>query len=185
MAKNVTLLDKNRTGLIVIDIQKKLIKKMQDPELLVANACKLIEGFKILERPIFLTEQNPKGLGKTETAVKKALKNVEVIEKMSFSCCGVKGFVNNLCKQKINQIVLCGIEAHVCIWQTALDLLANNFQVVVVKDGVSSRNDLDKETLLNQMRINHIQVSTTETVLFELLKSAESEAFEKISELIK
>ena len=185
MIKNLLLLDKKRTGLVVVDMQKKLLKAMPNPDLLKENVLKLIEGFKIIERPIFLTEQYPEGLGKTETAIKKVLKEVEIEEKMSFSCCGIKGFSQKLRKQKVDQVVLCGIETHICIRQTAMDLLSEGFGVVVVKECVSSRKEIDSETALNQMQANRIQISTTETVLFELLEIAGTDEFKKISELIK
>jgi nicotinamidase-related amidase len=185
MARNLQLLDTKRTGLLVVDMQKKLLKTMPNPELLTENVLKLIDGFKIIERPVFLTEQNPAGLGKTETAIKKALKGIEILEKLSFSCCGIEGFSQKLRKQKIDQVVLCGIETHICIWQTAMDLLYDGFDVIVVKDCVSSRKEIDSETALNRMQANRIQLSTIETVLFELLKKAGTDEFQKISALIK
>ncbi len=185
MTRNLQLLDKERTGLLVIDMQKKLLKAMPTPEILKENVLKLIEGFKIIERPVFLTEHYPEGLGKTETAIKKVLKGVEIEEKLSFSCCGIEGFSQKLRKQKINQVVLCGIETHICIWQTAMDLLYHSFDVTVVKDCVASRKEIDSETALTRMQANRIQISTTETVLFELLGKAGTDTFQKISELVK
>jgi nicotinamidase-related amidase len=185
MARNLQLLDKKRSGLLVVDMQKKLLKTMPNPDLLTENVLKLIEGFKIIERPVFLTEQYPEGLGKTEPAIKKALKGVEIGEKLSFSCCGIKGFSQKLRKQKIDQVVLCGIETHICIWQTAMDLLYDSFDVSVVKDCVCSRKVIDHETALNRMQANRIQISTTEIVLFELLEKAGTDDFKKISELVK
>ena len=185
MARNLQLLNKKRSGLLVVDMQKKLLKTIPNPDLLTENVLKLIEGFKIIERPVFLTEQYPEGLGKTETAIKKALKGIEIGEKLSFSCCGIEGFSQKLRKQKIDQVVLCGIETHICIWQTAMDLLYNSFDVIVVKDCVSSRKEIDNENALNRMQANRIQISTTETVLFELLEKAGNDEFKKISELVK
>ena len=185
MDRNLQLLNKERTGLLVIDMQKKLLKTMPAPDILKENVLKLIEGFKIIERPVFLTEHYPEGLGKTETAIKKVLKGVEIEEKLSFSCCGIEGFSRKLRKQKIDQVVLCGIETHICIWQTAMDLLYHSFNVTVVKDCVASRKEIDGETALARMQANRIQISTAETVLFELLGKAGAEPFQKISELIK
>lgn len=185
MATNLKLLEKNRAGLLVIDMQKKLLKTMQHPDLLVENVLKLIEGFKVFNQPIFLTEQNPEKLGKTDTTIKKALKNIEVQEKWSFSCCGIKGFPHLLRTHQISQTVLCGIESHICVWQTAMDLSYDQFEVVVAGDAVSSRKEIDKTTILNRMLANSIQVSTVETILFELLKQAETDELDKISEIIK
>ncbi len=185
MARNLQLLDKKRSGLIVVDMQKKLLKTMPALDLLKSNVLKLIEGFKIIERPVFLTEQNPEELGKTETAIKKVLKGIEIEEKLSFSCCGMKGFSQKLRKQKTDQVVLCGIETHISIWQTAMDLLYDGLDVIVVKDCVSSRKEIDNETALNQMQANGLRISTVETVLFELLEKAGIDEFQKISELVK
>lgn len=185
MSRHPMLLEKKRTGLLVIDIQEKILAVMDQPERVVENTVKLIKGFKILQLPIFVTEQYPQGLGETVAPIKEVLGEVEIKEKLSFSCCGIEGFTRSLRSQKIDQVVLCGIENHVCIWQTAMDLVHEDFVVAVVRDGVSSRNTIDCEAALNRMIYQGINVTTTEMVFFELLREAGTDEFKEVAELIK
>lgn len=185
MPRNPILLDRNRAGLLVIDIQKKILAVMAEPEKVVENAVRLIKGFKILKCSIFITEQYPEGIGKTVTQIKRALGSVEIPEKLTFSCCGIEGLTRSIRKQKIDQLILCGIESHVCVWQTAMDLVFDGFQVSVVRDAISSRNNEDYEAALHRMVVHDIEVSTTEMVLFELLKEAGTAEFKKMAKLIK
>jgi len=185
MPRNPVLLDKKRTGLLVIDIQKKILDVMAEPERVLGNSVKLIKGFKILECPIFITEQYPEGIGKTVIQIKRALGKVEIPEKLSFSCCAIDGLMKSFRVKKLDQMVLCGIESHVCVWQTAMDLIHSGFMVSVVRDSLSSRHHVDYETALNRMAVHGIEVTTTEMVLFELLKEAGTDEFREISKLIK
>jgi len=185
MSRNPLLLDRKRAGLLVIDVQEKLLAVMAEPERVVENTIKLIKGFQILERPIFVTEQYPEGVGKTVAPIKKALKDVHIHEKITFSCIGMEGLVHTVWSQKIDQVVLCGIESHVCVWQTAVDLLYQGFTVAVVRDAVSSRKEIDCETALHRMASQGIALVTVEMVLFELLERAGTDAFKKVMKLIK
>ena len=185
MSRNTILLDRNRVGLLVIDIQQKLLKVMAHQDQVVENTVKLIKGFKIFQSPIFVTEQYPEGIGKTATPIKKVLGDVEIQEKLTFSCCGVEGLIHSLRSKKIDQLVLCGIETHICVWQTAMDLIDQGFMVDVVKDAVSSRKDVDYETALARMLHHGIDVVTTEMVLFEILERAGTDEFKEIAKLIK
>lgn len=185
MSRNNLLLDRNRTGLLVVDIQKKILAVMAHPERVVENTVKLIKGFKIIGCPIFVTEQYPKGIGKTVDAIKEVLEDIKVQEKLTFSCCGIEGFIRSIRSRKIDQVVVCGIESHVCVWQTVMDLVHEDFIVVVVRDALSSRKDEDYEAALNRMASQGIGVSTTEMVLFELLEKAGTDEFKEVAELIK
>ena len=185
MLRNPLLLDRSRTGLLVIDIQEKILAVMAHPDRVVENTVRLIKGFKILGCPVFATEQYPEGIGKTVGPIKKALDDVEIREKVTFSCCGIEGLTQLFRTQKIGQLVLCGIESHVCVWQTAMDLVYDGFIVSVPRDTLSSRNDEDNEAVLNRMRAHGIEVTTTETVLFELVKEAGTDDFKKVAKLIK
>lgn len=185
MKRNPELLDRNRATLLVVDIQEKILSVMTNPEEVVAESVKLIKGFQLLDCPIFITEQYPKGLGPTVKEVKDAIGETGIPEKMTFSCCGAPDLLTQIRQAKRDQIILCGIETHVCVWQTAMDLLINRFSVTVVRDAVSSRKESDYKTALTRMRMKGISVSSTEMVLFELLQSAEAEAFKDISKLIK
>ena len=185
MSRNPILLDRNRVGLLVIDIQQKLLKVMAHQDQVVENTVKLIKGFKIFQRPIFITEQYPEGIGKTVTPIKKVLGEVEIQQKLTFSCCGIEGLVHSFRSEKVDQLVLCGIETHICVWQTAMDLLDQGFRVSVVKDAVSSRKDMDYETALSRMILHGIDVVTTEMVLFEILERAGIDEFKEVAKLIK
>jgi nicotinamidase-related amidase len=185
MLRHPVLLDRNRTGLLVVDIQEKILAVTSRSKQVVENAVKLIKGFKILERPIFITEQYPEGLGNTVDPIKKVLEEAEIHQKLTFSCCGIEGLTRQIRTQKIDQLVLCGIESHVCVWQTAMDLAYDGFKVSVVGDALSSRTDENHEAALKRMASHGIEVTTTEMVLFELLKEAGTDAFKAVSKLIK
>ena len=183
--RNEKILRKENSALLIIDIQKRILDVMQNPERVVTNTVKLIGGFKILNTPIFYTEQYPKGLGETEATIKNALGETEAIQKLSFSCSGAGNLFNELKEKGITQIVIAGIESHVCVQQTVLDLLVNNIQVDLAADAVSSRNSFDYETALNRMRLNGAEVTTTEAILFELLEVCSTDEFKKISKIVK
>ncbi len=183
--RNKKILRRNNAALLLIDIQERILGVMQNPGRVISNTIKLINGFKILNTPIFFTEQYPKGLGETEAAIKNALGEAEAIQKLSFSCSGADSLFDELKEKDINQVVVAGIESHVCVQQTVLDLQANNFQVNLAADAVSSRNIFDYETALNRMRQNGAEVTTTEAILFELLEVCGTEEFKKISKIVK
>ena len=185
MVRNSRLLEKEHTGLIIIDMQTKLLKAMLHKDEMMENCKKLMAGCKILKVPIFLTEQNPKGLGKTSAALKKVMGEIEPWEKTSYSCAGIEGFVRQLRTQKLDQLILTGIESHVCIWQSALDLLNTGFQVTVAQDCISSRKQEDFDIALKGMQQEGIALKSTEMILFELLKTCNDEGFKKILALIK
>lgn len=185
MSRHPVLLDRKRAGLLVVDIQEKMLAVMAEPERVVENSVKLIKGFKILACPIFVTEQYPDGIGKTVDPIAKVLEDIEIPDKLSFSCCGIEGLTHSFRSKKIDQVVLCGIESHVCVWQTAMDLLHEEFSVVVARDAISSRKEIDCETTLRRMTAQGIHVATTEMVLFELLEKAGTDEFKKLSKLIK
>lgn len=183
--RHSSILIKEETALLIIDIQEKIFRVMLNSEDLIQNAIKLIEGFKILGSPIFVTEQYPKGLGETEQRIKEALKNVIPIQKMTFSCYGAGDLFEILNYRKIKRVVVAGIESHVCVQQTALDLLANNFQVSLAADACSSRKEIDYSMALERMRKAGVIVTTTEAILFELLNVCGTEEFKKISIIVK
>ena len=135
--------------------------------------------------PIFITEQYPQGLGSTEAEILQALQGQAPVQKMTFSCCGAEDLISKLRESGIKQIVVAGIESHVCVQQTALDLLAQEFQVQVPKEAVSSRKELDYETALERMARAGVVLTTVEAVLFELLERAGTPEFKQISQLIK
>ena len=185
MARSPVLTNKANTALIVIDVQERLLPVIHNNEQLVENCVKLIKGFKVLNLPVFVTEQYPEGIGKTVEPIREVLEDVEVKEKMTFSCIGIEGFIRELRKANIHYTILCGIETHVCLWQSAMDLKNAGFNVIVAGDCVSSRKAEDRETALDRMIMNGVDVASTEMVLFELLETSEGEEFKQILSIIK
>ena len=185
MNKHPKLFQRQNSALLVIDIQERFIPVIFESDRVIENTIKLVKGFRTLNVPIFCTEQYPKGLGHTEQRVKEALGEIIPIEKMSFSCSGAGNLFGKLKSKGIEQLVLCGVESHVCVIQTALDLLANGFQVQVAADAVSSRRKFDYEISLQRMRTNGAEVTLTESVLFEMLNICGTDEFKTISTLVK
>lgn len=183
--RHPTILDRQQTALLVIDIQERVHAVMRYRELVESNALKLIRGCQLLHVPIFLTEQYPKGLGHTISSIRYALQTTLPLQKMTFSCCGSEELVSELKAREIRQVVLAGIETHVCVLQTALDLLANNYQVHVARDAVSSRRELDHDTALQRLAQAGALITTTEAALFELMVRADTAEFKEVSKLIK
>jgi len=179
------IIQKENCALLVIDIQEKILPVIFDNDRVISNSLKLINGFKILNVPVFITEQYPKGLGSTDSRILSALPDVKPIEKITFSCCGSEELVNNLRENNITQIAVCGIESHVCVVQTVLDLIANDFHVHVASDAVSSRKQFDYEMSLRRMGANGAEISLTESILFEMLNQCDTAEFRAVSKLVK
>jgi nicotinamidase-related amidase len=185
LKRNEKLLLRDFTALLIIDIQERILPVMQYQENVLNSSLKLIKGFKILNLPIFYTEQYPKGLGPTAPALLEELEGLSPVQKMSFSCRGAGNFFERLQDNNVKQVVVAGIESHVCVQQTVLDLLANDFQVDVCADAVSSRNTLDYNIALDRMRSHGAEITTAESVLFELLVISGTDEFKAISKIIK
>lgn len=185
MMRHNTILNKMTSGLLIIDIQERINAVMKYRDRVVKNTVKLINGFKILDVPIFITEQYRKGLGPTEKPILDALNQPAIVEKLNFSCCAVMPLIEQLRAKKIRQVVVCGIETHVCVMQTCLDLLAEEFQVHLVIDAISSRRKLDHEVAIDRLDQAGVVLTTTEAVFFELLERAGTPEFKQISQLIK
>ncbi len=178
-------LKRDTSALLLIDIQERILSVMSKPEQVINNSLKLIKGFKILNIPIFYTEQYPRGLGITSAPLLKELEGLSAIQKMTFSCAGAGNLFPRLKDNNALQIIVAGIEAHVCVQQTTLDLLANGFQVNVAADAVSSRNEFDCKIALDRMQYHGAEITTTESILFELLNICGTEEFRLISKIIK
>jgi hypothetical protein len=151
----------------------------------VEYTLKLIKGFKVMGLPVYYTEQYPKGLGPTAKIILEELGEIKPFDKMSFSCSGASDLFNEFKKKNLSQIVVCGIEAHVCVQQTVLDLIENGFQVNIAADAVSSRKEMDYRTALERMRDYGAEITTTESILFELLNVCGTAQFKEISKLVK
>ena len=171
--------------LISIDFQERLFPAMHEKEKLLRQALKLIQGIKVLEIPVILTEQYPKGLGPTLPEIRELLPDIKPIEKTCFSCCDSEPFREALETTGRKQVLLCGIEAHICAYQTALTLARSGYEVQVVADAVSSRDPENKIVSLVKLSNAGISPTTVETALFELLKAAGGDKFKQISNIIK
>ncbi len=179
------MLDAKNTVLVLIDIQARLAVAMHEKEKLVENLEKLIKGAGVLELPVILTEQNPDGLGETVPEIKNLLPDINPVPKFSFSCCDDEGFTRALKATGRNQVLIAGIEAHVCVYQTAMKLKAAGYDAQVVVDATSSRTDDNKRIGLDKLRHEGIALTGVETALFELLKVAGGEKFKKILKIVK
>jgi nicotinamidase-related amidase len=179
------MLDIQQCCLTVVDVQGKLAQLMHGREALFKNIQILIKAAKILEIPILWCQQCPDALGPTVPEIAQLLEDNEPINKAAFSCCGDEQFNIRLKDLARNQVLLCGIETHVCIYQTAVDLLRQDFHVEVIADAVSSRAIENKQIAINRLAAEGVKISCTETVLFELLKTAEHPQFRQIAKLIK
>ena len=179
--------ERNNFVLIIIDIQGALVKAMESDiaHRVIRNSQILIAFAREMGLPILVTEQYPKGLGETVPEIKKDLEGIVPIEKMNFSCCQMESFRRRLEGSGRKEVILCGIEAHVCVLQTAADLLQQGYQVHVVADAVCSRRKLDWKTGLRWMEKKGAMISTTEIIAFQLLKEAGTEEFKKLSKLFK
>jgi nicotinamidase-related amidase len=176
---------KDQSAGLVIDIQEKLFPLISDNETLVNNSGILIKGLQALNIPLLVTEQYTKGLGPTIQPLKELLPGEKVIEKLAFSCCDEPAFISRLSGLNRKFIIITGIESHVCVMQTALDLLEHNYIPVVVEDCVSSRRLNDKNMSVYRMRRSGVIITTYESVLFELLRYSGTEEFKAISRLVK
>ncbi len=179
------MLKRDNTVLIVVDVQGKLAQLMHEHEKLFKNLQILIKGIKILGLPIIWMEQYPEGLGPTIPEIKELLSDMEPVPKISFSCCGESRFIAGLNALKRDQLLICGIETHVCIHQTSLDLLELGYEVQVVSDAVSSRTKENKEVGLQKIASEGGKITSVEMALFELLRKAGSDEFKAISRLVK
>ena len=170
-------------ALLIIDVQEKIIRGIFNKDSITKNIKKLLEAYQILEENIFLSEQNPFKLGATipELLPKNGFKK---IEKMEFSLANIQEFLNEIKNKKITNLIVCGIETHICIQQTTLDCLQKGFEVILVSDAMSSRNRVDHEIALQRMIQNGALLTTTESIIFELCKTADRKEFKEIKNII-
>lgn len=173
------------TALVLVDVQAKLAPAMHGKEALLENLKRLVQGVRILGVPILWTEQNPAGLGPTLPEIAALLPDQKPVSKFSFSCCGSEQFGNELNALNRKNMLIAGIEAHVCVYQTAADLLNMQYAVQVVADAVGSRTPENRLIGLEKCKAAGAGLTSTETVLFELLKDAKSEKFKEIIKIVK
>jgi nicotinamidase-related amidase len=185
--KDTFFLERDKAVLVVIDVQEKLCVAMNDDVLkkLTKNIGILLESATELNMPVLVTEQYVKGLGATLPELKEKASGAAFFEKMTFSCCGGDDFVAALKATGRKQVVITGMETHVCVLQTVIELREAGFDVHIVRDAVMSRNKQNWETAVQAMTLAGAVPTCTESVLFQLLKVAGTEEFKKLSKLVR
>jgi nicotinamidase-related amidase len=179
------LLARDKSCLLVVDVQERLAPAMSDPAPVLRNAAILMKAAGRLDVPMVVSEQYPKGLGTTVPELKALAPEDSVLSKLSFSCAGDPGLRLRFDSLARPQIVVCGMEAHVCVLQSALGLKEAGYTPFVVADAIASRVDASRETALARMRAAGIDVVTTEMVVFEWLGRAGTDEFREVSRLIR
>ena len=180
---NARLTTDNST-LLVIDVQDKLLIKMPDAPSLVRDVGFLMDVARLLNVPVAATEQYPKGLGPTHAEIKRRLAG-DLPVKMTFSCCGARGLVPDLRASGRATVVLAGMETHVCVMQTALDLLAENFTVFLPIDALQARFQSDHDVAIRRMERAGAIITSVEATAFEWMRSAEHPQFKHVSKLVQ
>ena len=181
----MVMITPKETLLLIIDVQGRLAQLVFQPEVVERNINKLLKACKILDVPVLLTEQYPKGLGRTVDSLKELLEGTLPVEKISFSCCGAPEFMKQLRSFNRNDILVAGMEAHVCVYQTCVELLEFGYSVHLLTDCVSSRTEENKLLGIRCIEKAGASLTSTEMALFELLRVAEGERFKAISNIVK
>jgi hypothetical protein len=176
---------KERTIALMIDFQERIFPVIHENEKLLTNVPILIKGLKALGVTIFVTEQYVKGLGPTVGPIADAMGDIKRIEKMSFSCCDEPKLMEGIAVTGKENVIIAGIESHVCVLQTVTDLVRNGYHPVVVEDCISSRRENDKRIAIERMKKEGAIITTYESILFELLRHSGTEQFRTISRLVK
>ncbi len=179
------LLKSSETILVLIDIQERLAAAMEMRDEVAGNCLHLIELAKLMDIPVVLTEQYPRGLGKTLDEIRIAVPSYEPFEKTAFDCCSEPGFLQKISSYGRPRLIIAGMESHICILQTALGLMKSGYVVHVPTDAVCSRKKDDHKTAMHFIRDAGCAVTVTETVLFQLLERAGTEPFKIISRRIR
>ncbi|MBN1952665.1 MAG: isochorismatase family protein [Bacteroidales bacterium] len=178
-------INRENTIALVIDLQDKLVPTAANSKELISSSICLLKGLKLLKIPILVTQQNTKGLGPTIPEINKTIGNFSYIEKMTFSCYREPAFIRVLNRIGKRNVIIMGLETHVCILQTTLDLLYNNFNPVIVHDCVGSSSETDKEVAIWRMRDVGSVITTCESILFELFREAGTDEFKELLKLVK
>ena len=174
----------DETLLLIMDMQEKLIKNIKGDQLLIFNIKKLIDACNLLNVRIAITEQNPLKLGMTLESVIDNNKYPK-FEKMEFSCSKNDRFINYIKKYDFKNIIVCGIESHICILQTSIDLLRKGFNILIPRDAIGSRNEIDNDTAFLRLILSGAVASTTESLICELCKTSNRKEFREVSKILK
>jgi len=170
---------------MVVDVQEKLFPHVHDHEQVGRNIGVLVEGLKTLDVPVLVTEQYKKGLGETIPSLAHLVENYPHSEKSAFSCCDDPGIMESIELSSRRDVILAGIESHICVLQTAIDLKERGYRPVVVRDCVGSRKPEDTEVAMIRLIQEEIRVTTYESILFELCRVSGTDQFKAISKLVK
>ena len=181
------MINKTNSALLIIDMQTKLIPAMHNNQLLLENSAKLLQAINILQVPVISTVQYKKGLGDTLPQLKSLLPNDEFqdIEKFEFSCVKNSTFFEKLQLLDRQKIFVIGAEAHVCVQQTVLDLMDEDYHPIVIADCISSRNQYDKTVAIERMSNYGADITTYEAAVFDLLKTSKADEFKAVSNIVK
>lgn len=180
------MLNEKDAVVVVIDVQEKLARVMHEREELIVNLQRLIKGMQALEVPVLWLEQNPARMGETVPEIKGLLAGHQPsFPKMSFSGYGDPVFIENLEAIGRRQVLLAGIEAHVCVYQTATELIGRGYEVSVVADAVSSRRVRDRDIAFTRMQVEGARLSCVEMALFEIMRTARHPAFKTVLSVIR
>ena len=181
---NNNILVEDETLLLIIDVQQKLINNIKDKKLLIFNIKSLIDACNLLNVRIAITEQNPLKLGKTLESITDN-NEYPKFEKMEFSCSKNKNFINYINEYNFKNIIVCGIESHICILQTSIDLLHQGLNILIPRDAIGSRNKIDNDTAFLRLILSGAVASTTESLICELCKTSSRKEFREISKILK
>ncbi|MCC4816263.1 hydrolase [Vibrio lentus] len=179
------MLNRSNTGLVVVDVQGKLARLVDDSDTLISNCGKLIKGAQVLGLPIISLEQNPEKLGATVDELNDLLSDAKPIPKFTFNACDEPKFVEAVQAKDVETWLVCGIEAHICVYQTALGLLELGHKVLVVSDCISSRTALNKDLAIRRLADAGVQITGLEMSLYELVKDCRVPEFKSILSLIR
>ena len=179
------MLTSQNTLLLVVDVQGKLAHVMNDKQKLFQSIINMINGARALGIKMLVTEQNPRGLGPTIPEIREHLTHIEPISKFSFSCCDNEQFMLELNSAQPDNIVIAGIESHICVYQTARDLVKLKYSVEILSDAVSSRTAENKQIGLERSKAAGAGISSVETVLFEIVKDAQRKEFKDKLNIVK
>jgi nicotinamidase-related amidase len=179
------MLSREDSLFVLVDVQGKLAKMVHESDMLIANLKNLIQGLRIMGIPIVWLEQYPEGLGPTNEELAIHLTGLKPIRKISFNACKNPAFIEAIEKIERKQVLLAGIETHICVYQTALGMKSLGNEVQVVVDAVSSRTLLNKKIGLERMKDEGIAVTSVEMAIYELMQTADGEEFKQILQLLK
>lgn len=183
--RNERLLSAQDAVLLIIDVQESFRKQLKDLDLLTRNITILAEAAKILKVPVLVTEQYPQGLGKTIAEISACLGEHKFFEKNAFSCCRATGFMEQMETHERKQVIVCGIEAHVCVSQTVHELIANGYTAHVVRDAIASRAERNLNAGWEKMISSGAIPTSVEMALFEMLAESGTEQFKAVQRLVK